>query len=292
MLSKQTVLFGGLVVCLLGAASSAQANTVTFDGLTNTSSGSATLDSSSGTKIVVHNLGSGGQDGVSIDLTNIPNSGTSAPSYITASLSPTPSSGSLSPGSYMNWTLTGSANGGSNQVIATQTTTYGSGISAQIAAGLSPLSGGQPETITYYNTSTQPPTPVYSETVPSADADGIKNDSETGIVASVSFGFSSGQLSLFTTFDDSVGSFQTASGQNLPNIGMIEYSQPVSASDVQFSSLDITAGGGNIDSFTITSEAVPEPGTLALLGLVLSGLGVVCLRRPRSFHICASSRQE
>ena len=210
-------LFGGLVACLWCGILRQRRRPIAF-GFYERPVGTATLDASSGTGIVVGNLGSSGQDGVSLSAAS---GGDRPTESLTVSFTPSSSSGTFNPGSYMNWTLMGSADGGSNQVIATQTTTYGSGINAQIAADLSPLAGGEKpnETITYYNTTTQPPTPVYTETVPSAAIDGVQNDSETGIVASVGFGFNSGQLILSTTFDDSAGTFQMASGETIPNVG-------------------------------------------------------------------------
>ena len=64
MFSKLSFVFAGLAACLCCAVSSAQS--VNMFGFTYTPLGGATLDASSGTKIVVGPLTSGGQDGVSI----------------------------------------------------------------------------------------------------------------------------------------------------------------------------------------------------------------------------------
>ena len=120
----------------------------------------------------------------------------------------------------MQWSLFGSVNGGSSQVIASQTTAYGAGVSAQIAGDVTPLavdSGGPPmETISYYNSTTFPAKPVYTETVSAADDNGVQNDSETGIVAGIGVGINSGNLVLVTTFDDSNGTSRPLPARRCP----------------------------------------------------------------------------
>jgi len=271
MSRNRTFLFGGLLVGLIGAASSAQA--VTMFGLPNSPVGNATLTPNTTGGLVVGNLGSAGQDGVSIDLTNIPNSGTQAPSYLTLDTSIN-NLGTVPTGGFITQTAYGSTGGGTNSVVSTLTASQlSTGVS--LAANFSPVSNGQPVTINYYSGGPGGSL-VYSEQHSGSSLTIFGVEEPTTIYLDLTLVYASGGWDY-----NHPTTLVSAGGVTLPSsdgIDFVDISVPSNLTP-QYSSDVLTAGGG-IGSFTITGEAVtvPEPG---LLGL--TAVGVISLLRRRRF---------
>ncbi len=288
MLSKWTILFGGLVACLWGAAAAAQTTPVNAFGFNYSPLGNATLDASSGTGVVVGNLGSAGQDGVSINLSGVQGSGLNfGLDTSLASLGTPPIGASMEQQGY------GSLGGGVNQLLSTGVLTQSSS-GVQVTLDLSPVWNGQPTTLDYYSGGPGG-TLVYSET-------------ESGPTTSFEIAPPNPHPNpppwpIYTYYNDwyiihgvplqgatygidgFFGSIVPPLGTVLANdnIDFIDFSVPSTAA-VQYSSTAITAGGG-ISSFEITGEAAttPEPSTLVLLGIGTLGLlGYARWRRART----------
>ncbi len=147
MLSKRTALLGGLLACLWCAVSSAQGTTgsITAFGLTHTPLGSATLNQTAD-GVVVGNLGSSGQDGVSIDLSGVQVPGQNF--SLDASLGDL---GPLPSGSYIQSTAMATTSGGTNQLVSTIRGTQDSPNTFSVTADFTPVSNGQPLTIDYFS---------------------------------------------------------------------------------------------------------------------------------------------
>jgi hypothetical protein len=296
MFLKLSFLSAGLAACLCCAESSAQS--VNLFGFTYTPLGGATLDASSGTKIVVGNLGSGGQDGVSITAPS--GRGTtggqplfSPPAYgldtYIAPLATDPA------GAYIEKQTYGSLGGGSVQLLATETATELGGGTTSLALSLSSVWNGQPCTFNFYSGGPNG-TLVYSETQsdPSTDANvyywydlgaGITGyddvtppgNPDTSIQSDGWDWWSGPGMHLDLTI-------KTPGGTVLPstdNIDFMDFLVPATAA-TQVYSTSWTAGGG-ITSFAITGEAltVPEPSALGLAAAAAAGLAGCWWRKRR-----------
>jgi hypothetical protein len=296
MLNKFCVLFVGLAACLWGAVSAARADTVDAFGLTHTSLGSATLTTSSD-GLVVGNLGSGGQDGVSIDISGAQGTG---PNFaLDTALN---FGGTVPPvGAFFQQTTMAATSSGTNQVVSTITVTELTG-SVSMTADFTPVTNS-PLTVNYYSGGPNG-TLEYSEQSPIAG------------LATLSIGWSSGASFPFPyphsayvdrgspwydprqwtagTDDwhrDFDTSFTTAGGTVLPasdNIDFVDFLATPTASSAlgPYTSVNLTTGGpagSFINSFTITGETVttPEPSALTLLGIAGSGLLGFAWRRRR-----------
>jgi hypothetical protein len=282
MLSKWTILLCGLVVCLWSAVAAAQGTTgsVTAFGYNYSPLGNATLDATSGTGVVVGNLGSAGQDGVSIDMSGV----LSSASHFFFETSMT-FPGTVPNGAFSEQQGFGSLGGGTNQLLDSAVLTAVNSATSQLTMDLSPLWNGQPTVLNFYSGGING-TLVYSETeagptigldLPAAMSDGTWVWSQDGDLPGDTI-----DQKWKRSLDASI---TTPGGTVLPasdDIDLVDFGA-TSPSPVQFSSDAITAGGG-IGSFEIIGEQliVPEPAAITLLGSSMLGLGVVYLRRRRA----------
>lgn len=83
--------------------------------------------------------------------------------------------------------------------------------------------------------------------------------------------------------------FESRGGETLQDINLVDFTQPsLKLIDVeqvlQFAGGGSLPGGARLDSWAIRFNTVPEPGTLALFGVGLAGLGFVRRRRRLTRH--------
>ena len=102
-----------------------------YQGLTNTSLGNAAVDAKTN-KIRITNLGSSGQDGVSVNLRD-------APGGVVVHFTPVDDSDSLPVGAYLQEHVIGSANGIAGGVLGTVTTTKAGTSNYVVTADFSPI---------------------------------------------------------------------------------------------------------------------------------------------------------
>ena len=122
------------------------AQAVSDFGFSYTPLGQANLSVGSTGALTVGNLGSSGQDGVSINLF-----GVQSPSQQSFALDTSYSlGGTPTTGSYITSTITGSLGGGGIETLSTVTATQLADGDTQLNATFPPLSG-QPITINYYS---------------------------------------------------------------------------------------------------------------------------------------------
>ncbi len=274
-------------IAILALTPVARGSMIDAFGLPHTSLGNATLTQGS-TGLTVSNLGSSGQDGVAVDLSN---AGDTGPSFSWDAA--VTDLGTHADGSYMQVQSVAIFDDGNGNVTRARSTfreTQTSSSSFSLTADVSQSWDGQPLTINYYGGGANG-TVVYSETyngatpsiaVPSRSGwfPTLYLDSH-GSIFSKDFSISGG-------WDPSggIGEIITAGGVDLPasdNIDLIDIVAPTSLQP-SYSLVDVTAGGGDISSFTITGEAIvaPEPATLALVGLGAVGLLIFASRRNSS----------
>ncbi len=299
MLSKRIVLFGGLAACLWCAAAAAQTTPVNAFGFTYSPLGQATLDASSGTGVVVGNLGSSGQDGVSITAPS--GGGTSGgqplfgpPAYgLDTYIAPLATSPS---GAFIQMQTYGSLGGGSVQLLSTETATQLTGGTTQLALDLSPGWNGQPCTFNFYSGGPNG-TLVYSETQssPTTDANvyywynvafGVTGYADVTPPGNLDTSIQSSGWDWWSGPGTQLDVFiKTPGGTVLPDtdhIDFMDFLVPKTGA-TQYTSETWTAGGG-IGSFEITGEqVVPEPSTVTLLGAgAVALLGYTWRRRRRA----------
>jgi hypothetical protein len=275
MSSKLCAVLGGLAACLWGAVSSAQVGSpITAFGLSYSPVGNASVAlATAGTGIVVGNLGSAGQDGVSINLSGVQGTAQSFSLDTSLDLGGTPPTGAFLQQTAMA--------GSTNQLVSTITATQLPGGSASLAADFTPVSNS-PLTINYFSGGPNG-TLVYSEQASGAGAAAISCAAGSARwTAYVDFWPFNPLDNWSAGFDSGPTAFQaitTAGGTVLPasdNINFVDFLATPTASGAAlgpYSSVNLTAGGG-ISSFTVTGEvtATPEPSTLALLGVGAAGL--------------------
>ena len=262
------LLASGLLAYLWSSTLSAQ--TVNDFGFAYTPLGQATVTVSSTTgNVDVGNLGSSGQDGVSIDLSGVQNPTQQFFGLDTAyTLGGTPITGSSITSTVTGW-YGGQSQSQPAETLSSLTTTLLADGDTQISATFPPLSG-QPVTINYY-TGGPGGTLVYSENggtggaaITVRKAGGYQDTSYTDLnYPNVD------NPNVWTTgsdFSSAVG-VTTAGGTELEGIDFIDFGASNSLVPTQYSADEMTVGGGGINSLQITGEAVtvPEPSTITLL---------------------------
>ena len=265
-ISRVPGLSAALAACFCAAAARAQSGgtqPVSAFGLSYSPLGNATVAASGGTGVVVGNLGSAGQDGVSIDVSGALNS---TPSFFFETYMSLP--GTVPNGAVLEQQGFGSLGGGTNQLLDSAVLTVVNSATSQLSMDLSPIWNGQPTTLNFYSGGING-TLVYSEieagptiglTLPTTVLSGTWAWSQDGDLPG-------------DTIDQKWkpgldASITTPGGIVLPAadaIDLIDFGT-TSTAPVQRSSVALTAGGG-IGSFEIVGEQVivPEPGTLALV---------------------------
>ncbi|MGA2064178.1 MAG: PEP-CTERM sorting domain-containing protein [Thermoguttaceae bacterium] len=286
--NKLRAVLGGLAACLWCAVSSAQVGSpITAFGLSYSPVGNATVAlATAGTGVVVGNLGSAGQDGVSIGLSGAQGTAQTQSFSLDTSLD---LGGTPPTGAFLKQTAMASTLGGTNQLVSTITATQLAGGSTSVAADFTPVSNA-PLTIDYFSGGPNG-TLVYSEQAPGAGVATVSCIPPGNTVVSI-YGDNNGSWYQFWKWtggvDGNLGAVTTAGGTVLPagdNINFIDFLATPTASGAAlgpYSSFNLTAGGG-ISSFTVSGETVatPEPSTLALLGVGAIGLLGLAWRRRR-----------
>ena len=266
-------LSAALAACLWSAVAAAQGTTgsVSAFGFNYSPLGNATLDASSGTGVVVGNLGSAGQDGVSIDMSGVQGG---APSFFFETSMTFP--GTVPNGAFTEQRGFGSRGGGADQLLDSAVLTVVNSAASQLTMDLSPMWNGQPTTLNFYSGGING-TLVYSETEPGPT---VGLTLPTLALSGTWVWSQDGDLpgdTIDQKWKPSLdASITTPGGTVLPAadaIDLIDFGA-TSPVPVQYSSDAITAGGG-IGSFEIVGEqvVVPEPGTLVLVGAGAAAFG-------------------
>ncbi len=266
-ISRALGLSAALVACFCAAAARAQsggAQPVSAFGFAYSPLGNATVAASGGTGVVVGNLGSAGQDGVSINVSGVLNSARVSFSRTSMSLPAT-----IPNGSVLEQQGYGSLGGRTNQLLDSAVLTVVSSAASQLTMDVSPMWNDQPTTLNFYSGGING-TLVYSEAEPGP----IVNLALPTLALSGTWVWSQdGDLpgdTIDSRWKPSLDASITTPGRTvLPAadaIDLIDFGA-TSTAPVQRSSVAITAGGG-IGSFEIVGEQVivPEPGTMALVG--------------------------
>jgi hypothetical protein len=239
---------------------------VTVFGLSHSAVGAATLTLNSTGTLTVGNLGSTGQDGVSVDIAAALGAGHS---FLWDGAIDT---GPRSTGSFTQWTDIGSISGGADQVLDTLRETELASDDFELTSDFSPISNGQPLTINYYTGGINGHVVLSEQFAGTSPTLHFSNTIITRMQGQDGGGVDTGGSGFQVT---------TPAGVLLPLSDGIDFVDIVPPSNVtpQPSNVELTAGGG-ITSFTITGEVLelPEPSAIAL-----AGLGAACwfIRRRR-----------
>jgi hypothetical protein len=242
---------------------------VTMFGFDHTPIGDATLTANPGGTLTVANLGSSGQDGVSIDISSIPYD-----KYLWVAELESLGPGAVhSEGSFVQSTGYGTVGGVPDQpMVIGRAQTDAAGV--ELSVDFSPVSI-EPLRIEYYLGGPQG-TLVAVETVPTSSFSGMR-------AAAIPSFYSKDTESHWITED-----FAWSSPEALLTPGgaivIADYFDVFASSTAmdRYTRLALVAGG-DISSFTITNETVtqiPEPGTFFVLGIGTFAVAV-CHRRSR-----------
>ncbi len=262
----------GLLAFSAGFFYCASSPATTIYGYDHTAAGNAALDVDINTgRVRLDNLGSSGQDGVAINLSSAPQS-----SSYSLDVQLDPLGTAHSNGSFFESAQTGSIGGGANQLLSTVEAAQISSTDYAITSDFSPSdTGGLPLTINYYSGGPNG-TLIYSEPFGGTNPSFIASSwPDTWYVDAQ---LDPPVVSAGVDFKNGGGAAFSARGVQLSTTAdFIDILAPTSGA-VRYSSMALTAGGGDISSFTINSEitSVPEPSTILL---ACGGAVLICLAR-------------